>query len=231
MMKRSKRLREIDKNIDKNKYYNVKEAVEILKNFSPPKFDESVEIAVKLGVDPKKSDQQVRGSVMLPHGTGRKRKVLVFCKGDKEKEAKEAGADWIGAEELISKIQNGWLDFDVAIATPELMREVGKVGRILGPRGLMPSPKTGTVTKEVAKAVKEAKTGKLNFKMDKLGNVNVAVGKISFENEKLVENIHVFLEALSKAKPSQAKGNFIKKVFISATMSPGLKIDLNEISK
>lgn len=231
MAKRSKRMNKIYQQVERSKFYSIKEAIEVLRNLPHPKFDQSLEVAVKLGVDPRKSDQQVRGSVMLPHGTGKERKVLVFCKGEKEKEAKEAGADWVGGEELIEKIRKGWLDFDVAISTPEMMREVSKIGKILGPRGLMPSPKTGTVTNDIKRAVEEAKRGKIDFKMDKLGNVNIAVGKISFDVDKLVENVIAFLDALKKAKPAQAKGTYIKKVSLATTMGPGLKIEPAEVAK
>lgn len=231
MAKRSKRYRAIEEKVDKNKVYTLDEAIDVLKGVPHPKFDETVELSCKLNVDPKKSDQMVRGSVLLPHGLGKKVKVLVFCKGEKEREAKEAGADYVGGEELIEKIKAGWLDFDVAISTPDMMREVSKIGKILGPRGLMPSPKSGTVTQDIARVVKEAKTGKLNFKMDRSGNINVGVGKISFSKQALIENIKAFLDALMKAKPPAAKGQFIKKLSISTTMGPGLKLNPLEVIK
>lgn len=229
MVKRSKRFNQILEKVDTNKVYSIREAVETLKDIPHPKFDETVEVSCKLNVDPKKSDQMVRGSVVLPHGLGKKVKVLVFTKGEKEKEAQAAGADHVGNEDLIAKIQSGWLDFDVAIATPDMMREVGKLGKILGPRGLMPSPKVGTVTENLEKAIKEAKSGKLDFKVDRTGVVNVGIGKISFPVDHLVENINTFIDALYRAKPTSAKGQYIKKMVISTTMGPGLKIDLREV--
>jgi large subunit ribosomal protein L1 len=230
-MGRGKRYKAIMEKVERNRYYSLEEAIEVLKEVPGPKFDQTVEVSCKLNVDPKKSDQMVRSSVVLPHGLGKKIKVLVFCKGEKEKEAKSAGADYVGSDDLIDKIKSGWFDFDVAIATPDMMREVGKVGKILGPRGLMPSPKTGTVTENVLQAVKEAKAGKLDFKMDRSGNVNVGIGKLSFEKEKLLENIRAFLEALMKSRPSSVKGQFIKKISLSSTMGPGLKIELGEVLK
>ncbi len=231
MAKRSKRFNQILEKVDTNKVYSIREAVEILKDIPRPNFDETVEVSCKLNVDPKKSDQMVRGSVVLPHGLGKKIKVLVFAKGEKEKEAQAAGADYVGNEDLIAKIQSGWLDFDVAIATPDMMREVGKLGKILGPRGLMPSPKVGTVTDNIEKAIKEAKSGKLDFKVDRTGVVNVGIGKISFPVDHLVENINAFIDALYRAKPVSAKGQYIKKMAISTTMGPGLKIDLKEVTR
>ena len=231
MVKKTKRFKEILEKVDTRRTYTIKEAVETLKEIPHPKFDETVEVSCKLNVDPKKSDQMVRGSVVLPHGLGKDIKVLVFTKGEKEKEAKAAGADYVGSEELISKIQGGWLDFDVAIATPDMMREVGKLGKILGPRGLMPSPKVGTVTDQLQKAIKEAKAGKLDFKVDRTGVVNVGIGKISFPVEHLIENINTFLDALYRAKPASARGQYIKKMAVSTTMGPGLKIDLGEVTR
>ena len=231
MVKRSKRFNQILEKVDTDKVYSIREAVETLKDIPHPKFDETVEVSCKLNVDPKKSDQMVRGSVVLPHGLGKKVKVLVFAKGEKEKEAQAAGADYVGNEDLIAKIQSGWLDFDVAIATPDMMREVGKLGKILGPRGLMPSPKVGTVTENLEKAIKEAKSGKLDFKVDRTGVVNVGIGKISFPVDHLVENINTFIDALYRAKPTSAKGQYIKKMVISTTMGPGLKIDLREVTR
>ncbi|MCD6080645.1 MAG: 50S ribosomal protein L1 [Candidatus Omnitrophica bacterium 4484_49] len=231
MVKKTKRFKEILEKVDTRRTYTIKEAVETLKEIPHPKFDETVEVSCKLNVDPKKSDQMVRGSVVLPHGLGKDIKVLVFTKGEKEKEAKAAGADYVGSEELISKIQGGWLGFDVAIATPDMMREVGKLGKILGPRGLMPSPKVGTVTDQLQKAIKEAKAGKLDFKVDRTGVVNVGIGKISFPVEHLIENINTFLDALYRAKPASARGQYIKKMAVSTTMGPGLKIDLGEVTR
>lgn len=225
----SKRVREIAKNVDVMKTYTVKEAVDILKNAPAVKFDQSVEVSLKVGVDPRRSDQQVRGTVSLPNGTGKKMSILVLAKGDKIKEALAAGADYAGHEELIEKINGGWTGFDAVIATPDLMRDVGKLGKVLGPRGLMPTPKAGTVTADVAKAVQELKSGKIEFKLDKHAVINSAVGKLSFTEDKLVENVRAFLIAILRAKPASAKGNYMKALHLSSTMGPGLKIDLREI--
>lgn len=229
-MKRSKRMKEIDKLVDKNRSYKLDEAVELLKKCPGPKFDQSLNVALAIGIDPKKSDQQVRGTVSLPHGTGQKVVVVVIAKGDKAKEALDAGADFAGADEYIEKIKGGWTDFSALIATPDMMRELGKLGKVLGPRGLMPTPKAGTVTTDVAKAVQEVKAGKIEFKVDKTGNVNNAVGKISFKQENLVENLNVYLNAISRSKPASAKGAFLKSLYLSTTMGPGLKIDLQSIT-
>ncbi|MDP8233340.1 MAG: 50S ribosomal protein L1 [Candidatus Saelkia tenebricola] len=231
MTKLNKRNKAVQSMIDREKEYTVSEAVGILKEIPSVKFNETLEVSCKLNVDAKKSDQMVRGSVVLPHGLGKDVRVLVFCKGEKEKEAHDAGADFIGAEDLVEKIKSGWLDFDVVITTPDMMREVGKIGKVLGPRGLMPSPKNGTVTDQISRAVKESKSGKLDFKMDRTGNINVGVGKISFDQEQLVENVRVFLDALMKAKPSAAKGQLIKETFVSTTMGPGLMVSLLEETK
>ncbi len=225
----SKRVREIAKSLDVTKTYSVKEAVDILKKCPPVKFDQSVEVSVKVGVDPRKSDQQVRGTVSLPNGTGKKMIILVLAKGDKIKEALAAGADFAGNEELFEKINGGWTGFDAVIATPDLMRDVGKLGKVLGPRGLMPTPKAGTVTADVSKAVQELKGGKIEFKLDRHGVINNAVGKVSFGIEQLVENIHSFISAVLKAKPPGAKGHYLKALHLSSTMGPGLKVDLREI--
>lgn len=230
MSKRSKRMKKVDQLIETKRTYKLDEAVELLKKCPAPKFDQSVNIALKIGVDPRKSDQQVRGTVFLPHGTGQKIVVLVIAKGDKAKEALDAGADYAGADEYLDKIKGGWTDFSVLVATPDMMRELGKLGKVLGPRGLMPTPKAGTVTNDVAKAVKESKAGKIEFKVDKTGNVNNAVGKISFETTSLVENLNTYLNAVSKSKPSSSKGTFLRGLFISTTMGPGLKIDLQSVS-
>lgn len=230
MPKRSKRMREIDKLIDLDKTYPLEEAVRLLKECPPTKFDQSLNIALKLGVDVKKSDQQVRGTVFLPHGTGRVSKVLVITKGDKVKEALDAGADFAGSEEYLDKIKGGWTDFSVLISTPDMMREVGKLGKVLGPRGLMPTPKAGTVTADVAKAVKESKAGKIEFKVDKTGNINATVGKISFDQKQLTENVLPLLRAIVRAKPPTAKGVFLRSMYVSSTMGPGLKIDLQSIA-
>ncbi len=215
--------------VDKTKEYSLEDAVKLLKEVSFAKFDETVELIVNLGVDPKKSDQMVRGSVLLPHGTGKSVKVLVFAKGEKEKEAREAGADYVGAEDLVEKIQSGWLDFDKVVATPDVMGVVGKLGKILGPRGLMPNPKIGTVTFDVAKAVKELKAGKVEYMVDKAGIVHVPVGKVSFENNRIIENIRTVINSILKAKPSTSKGKYLKKVYVSSTMGPGIKLDVNGI--
>ncbi|GAB6183720.1 50S ribosomal protein L1 [Thermodesulfovibrio hydrogeniphilus] len=224
-----KKLVAVKEKIDLQKEYTLEEAIDILKENSFAKFDETVEMAINLGIDPRKSDQIVRSTVVLPHGLGKEVKVLVFAKGEKEKEAKEAGVDYVGAEDLIEKIQQGWLDFDIAIATPEMMGQVGKLGKILGPRGLMPNPKLGTVTFDVAKAVKEAKAGKVEYRNDKGGVVHVPIGKISFDKQKLVENAIAVLKSVMKAKPATSKGKYIKKVALSSTMGPGLKIDISKL--
>jgi len=227
----SKRTREIAKTYDLTKIYSINEAVDILKKCPPVKFDQSVEVSLKVGVDPRKTDQQVRGTVSLPNGTGKKMRILVFAEGDRVKEALAAGADYAGNEELLEKVSGGWTDFDAVIATPGLMRNVGKLGKILGPRGLMPTPKAGTVTNEIAKAVQELQGGKVEFKLDRHGMINNLVGKLSFELGKLVENIYSFLGALRKSKPASAKGHFFRSMVISSTMGPGLKIDLREIQQ
>lgn len=224
MPKRSKKFKEALAMVDKGKVYEPEEAFALVKQASYVKFDETVDAAVRLGVDPRHADQKVRGTLVLPHGTGQSRRVLVFAKGEKAKEAEEAGADYVGAEELAEKINGGWLDFDVAIATPDMMGVVGKLGRILGPRGLMPNPKVGTVTNDIGKAVEESKAGKIEFNVDKAGIVHVPIGKVSFEVEKLVENFRALIEALLKAKPAAAKGQYLKSAHVSSTMGPGIKI-------
>lgn len=229
MGKRSKRMKKIDEMIDREKTYKLQEAVEFLKKCPAPKFDQSLNAALAIGIDPKKSDQQVRGTVSLPHGTGQKVVVIVIAKGDKAKEALDAGADFAGADEYIEKIKGGWTDFSSLIATPDMMRELGKLGKVLGPRGLMPTPKAGTVTTDVAKAVREVKGGKIEYKVDKTGNVNNAVGKISFKTEHLVDNLNTYLGAVAKSKPASAKGAFLRSLYLSTTMGPGLKIDLQSI--
>lgn len=230
MAKRSKRMRQIDQMLDLNKVYPLEEAIRTLKKCPPTKFDQSLNIALKIGVDVKKSDQQVRGTVSLPHGTGRVIKLVVIAKGDKVKEALDAGADFAGADELLEKIKGGWTDFSCLISTPDMMREVGKLGKVLGPRGLMPTPKAGTVTTEIAKAVKEAKAGKIEFKVDKTGNINTAVGKISFQPEQLTENVMPLLQSILRAKPASSKGVFLRSMYLSTTMGPGLKIDLQALT-
>lgn len=230
MAKRSKRMKAIDQMVDKNKVYSLEEAIRTLKKCPLTKFDQSLNIALKIGIDVKKSDQQVRGTVSLPHGTGRVIKLVVIAKGDKVKEALDAGADYAGAEDLLEKIKGGWTDFSSLISTPDMMREVGKLGKVLGPRGLMPTPKAGTVTTDIAKAVKEAKAGKIEFKVDKTGNINAAVGKISFALEQLNENVLPLLQSIMRAKPASSKGVFLRSMYVSTTMGPGLKIDLQSLA-
>jgi len=223
-------MQEVDKQVDRKRSYKLEEAVELLKSCPAPKFDQSLNVALAIGVDPKKSDQQVRGNVSLPHGTGQKVTVLVIAKADKAKEAMDAGADFAGADEYVEKIKGGWTDFTALIATPDMMRELGKLGKVLGPRGLMPTPKAGTVTTDVAKAVQEVKAGKIEFKVDKTGNVNNAVGKISFQKGILVENLVAYLNAVSRSKPASSKGAFFRGLYLSTTMGAGLKIDLQSLS-
>ena len=230
MVKRSKRMREVSKLVDPTKTYKLEEAIDILKKSPAVKFDQSVDIALKIGIDPKKSDQQVRGTVSLPHGTGKTVSIVVIAKGDKAKEALDAGAAHAGADDLLEKISKGWTDFDVLIATPDMMRELGKLGKVLGPRGLMPTPKAGTVTADVAKAVRESKAGKIEFKADKTGLVNNAVGKLSFSEKNIVENILALLQSISRAKPASSKGSFLRSLYISSTMGPGLKIELSALA-
>ncbi len=224
MPKRGKKYQEVVKKVDRNKLYDPEEAVELVKKTAPAKFDETVEVAVRLGVDPRHADQQVRGTVVLPHGTGKTKTVLVFAKGEKAKEAETAGADYVGAEELAEKIQGGWLDFDVAISTPDMMSVVGKLGRILGPRGMMPNPKSGTVTFDIEKAVSEVKAGKIEYRVDKAGIVHVPIGKVSFDADKLRENFKALLDVLVKARPAAAKGQYLRSITVSSTMGPGIKV-------
>lgn len=221
----SKRYAQATALVDRKKVYPLNEAAALLKQFPAAKFNETVQLSVSLGIDPKKTDQTIRGAVVLPHGTGQTRRIAVFCKGEQELAAKQAGADYVGSADLIQKIQDGWLEFDVAIATPDLMREVSRLGKVLGPRGLMPNPKVGTVTTDVAKAIAEVKQGKVELKMDKLSNLHVAVGKLSFEATQLVDNVATVLTTLVHARPSSLKGTFIRRVVLSSTMSPGLAID------
>jgi large subunit ribosomal protein L1 len=225
MAKRGKKYLEAVKLVDRSKAYSVTEAIELVKKTNIAKFDATVEVAFRLGVDPKKADQQIRGAVVLPHGTGKVQRVLVFAKGEKAKEAEAAGADYVGDTDYINKIQQGWFEFDVIVATPDMMGEVGKLGRILGPKGLMPNPKTGTVTFDVAKAVKEIKAGKVEYRVDKAGNIHVPIGKISFDNEKLVDNFTTIYETILKVKPAAAKGTYVKNVTVASTMGPGIKVD------
>ncbi|MBS0585759.1 MAG: 50S ribosomal protein L1 [Verrucomicrobia bacterium] len=225
MKYKSKRLREATKGFDFQKVYALKEAISLIKSVPPVKFDQTMNLSIKLGVDPKKADQQVRSTVSLPHGTGRKARILVFAKGDKAKDAENAGADFVGGEELAEKIEGGWVDFTHVIATPDMMRVVGKLGKVLGPRGLMPSPKTGAVTQDVAQAVREVKAGKIEFKVDKGGNIHTFFGKMSFSGEKLLDNFTVLMEAIAKSRPTSVKGNFIQSVSISSTMGPGFRVE------
>ena len=215
--------------IDRSRFYGIDEALELLKKSAFAKFDETVDVSVRLGVDPRKADQMVRGAVVLPNGLGKTVRVLVFAKGEKAQEAQAAGADFVGAEDLAEKIQGGWFDFDTAIASPDMMGVVGKIGRILGPRGLMPNPKVGTVTLDVARAVQEAKSGKIEYRVEKAGIVHAPVGKVSFEADKLKENIVSLLDVLIKAKPSTAKGTYLKKISLSSTMGAGINLDIPQI--
>ena len=226
-MQRSKGYRKGAEQIDQNKLYEPADAIKLAKDASPTKFDATVEVAMRLGVDPRKADQMVRGTVNLPHGTGKTARVIVFATGDKAAEAEAAGADVVGAEDLIERIQGGWLDFDAAIATPDQMAKVGRIARILGPRGLMPNPKTGTVTPDVTKAVNDIKGGKINFRVDKQANLHLVIGKTSFDDTKLVENYGAALEEILRLKPSAAKGRYIKKAAITTTMGPGIPLDSN----
>lgn len=224
MAKQGKKYQEAVKLIDKNKVYEVSEGVELVKKAASAKFDETVEAAFRLGVDPKRADQQIRGAVVLPHGTGKVQRVLVFAKGDKAKDAEAAGADYVGDADMIAKIQGGWFEFDVIVATPDMMGEVGKLGRVLGPKGLMPNPKTGTVTFDVTKAVNEIKAGKIEYRVDKAGNIHAPIGKVSFDADKLAENLAALTEALNRAKPAAAKGVYMRNVTISSTMGPGVRV-------
>lgn len=228
MGRHSKRFREIVQRVDVAKTYSLEEAIDLLKSCPPVKFDQSIEVALKLGIDPRKSDQQVRGTVPLPNGTGKALRVLVFAKDDKAQEALAAGAEFAGSTELLSKVEQGWTDFDAVVATPDMMRDVGKLGKILGPRGLMPTPKAGTVTTDVVTIVKELKAGKVEFKGDRTGMVNLLVGKLSFSSQQLAENIRALLQAVWRAKPASAKGQYFQRLCLSSTMGPGLKIDSRE---
>lgn len=224
MPKHGKRYTEALKMVDNAKMYEPSEALNLIKTMPKAKFDESVEVAIRLGVDPRHADQQIRGAVVLPYGTGRTVRVAVFAKGEKAKEAQEAGAEKVGAEELIEEVQKGWMEFDVAVATPDMMGAVGKLGKILGPKGLMPNPKTGTVTLEVGKAVKEIKAGKVEYRVDKTGIVHVPIGKVSFDLKKLLGNFRTLLDVIVKAKPAVAKGTYLKSIVVSTTMGPGVKV-------
>ena len=226
MAKKGKKYLEAAKLVDSSSLYSVVEAIELAKKTSTVNFDATVEVAFRLGVDTRKNDQQVRGAVVLPKGTGKTAKVLVFAKGDKAAEAEAAGADYVGQGEYITKIQQGWFDFDVIVATPDMMGEVGKIGRVLGPKGLMPNPKTGTVTMDVTKAVEEIKAGKVTYRVDKAGNIHVPIGKVSFENEKLVENFKTIHETLLRIKPATVKGQYVRNVAVTTTFGPGVKVDV-----
>jgi large subunit ribosomal protein L1 len=226
-----KKFRAVREKIETGKEYALEDAISLVKETSYAKFDETIDLAVNLGIDPRKSEQMVRGTVVLPHGIGKKVKVLVFAKGEKEKEATDAGADFVGAENLVEKISKGWLDFDKTVATPDVMGIVGKLGKILGPRGLMPNPKLGTVTFDIARAVKEIKAGKVEYKAEKAGIVHVPIGKVSFDNKKLSDNARTVIESIIKTKPPTSKGKFLKKLSISSTMGPGIAVDVASLGK
>ena len=225
----SKKRKAAEAKIDKKKEYSLKDASTLVKTINTTKFDASVDLHIRLGVDPKKADQAIRGTVTLPHGTGKTKKVLVLCTPDKEAEAKAAGADFVGLDEFVTKIEGGWVDIDVIVATPSVMPKIGKLGKILGPRNLMPNPKTGTVTNDVAAAVNEVKGGKIAFKVDKAGIIHASIGRVSFSPEKIADNSHHLLEAIVKAKPSSAKGTYLKSVFMASSMSPAISIDTKHI--
>jgi len=227
MQTSSKRYREVEKQVDRTKVYQLKEAISVLKKLPPPKFDASIDLHFNLNIDSKKSDQMVRGTVVLPHGTGKKVRITVFCKGEHERVAREAQAEYVGNNELIEKVAAGFLDFDCVIATPDMMKDLTRLGKVLGPRGLMPSLKTGTVTNDIAKAVADVRKGKVEFRVDKQGGIHLSIGKMSFDEDKIYENAVCVIEALNEAKPGSVKGKFIESVFISSTMNPGLKIAAN----
>lgn len=229
MAKNGKKYQDAVKEVSREQAYDTHEALELVKKVAPAKFDETVEVAVRLGVDVKKADQQIRGAVVLPHGTGKTQRVLVFAKGEKAKEAELAGADFVGDEDMIAKIQQGWFDFDVVVATPDMMGQVGKLGRVLGPKGLMPNPKTGTVTFEVEKAVKEIKAGKIEYRTDKAGNIHAPIGKVSFDTAKLEENLNTVIDTLQKAKPAAAKGTYVRNISVSSTMGPGIRVNVGKV--
>jgi large subunit ribosomal protein L1 len=226
----SKRNKEFDKIVEKDKKYELQEAISIVKKAPKVKFDQTVELAIKLNVDTKLTSQPVRGTVTLPHGTGKKKTVCVFCKGETETKAKEAGAEYAGSQELVQKVQGGWCDFDVAIATPEMMKEIARLGKVLGPRGLMPNPKAGTVTDDIVTAINEVKKGKIEFKMDKQTNIQIPVGKLSFDDKALSENANCVIRAIISARPSTVKGQFIRSIALSSSMGPGLRLDLAKLS-
>jgi large subunit ribosomal protein L1 len=224
-----KNYRKVFDKVDRNQRYRLEDSLKLVKETARARFDETVDMAIRLGVDPRQADQNIRGTVALPHGMGKTVRVLAFAKGEKEREAQEAGADFIGSDELIKKISEGWLDFDKAVATPDMMAAVGRIGKILGPRGLMPNPKTGTVSLDIGKAVREIKAGKLEFRVDKAGIVHIPVGRASFSAEHLIDNARMVLLTILRAKPASAKGNYVKGVTIATTMGPGIKIDLAQI--
>lgn len=230
MPKHGKNYLDSIKTYEKQTVYEPQQALELAKTMAKAKFDETIEVAVKLGVDPRHADQQIRGAVVLPHGTGKTRSVLVFAKGEKAKEAEAAGADFVGAEDMLEKIQGGWFGFDVAIATPDMMGTVGKLGRILGPKGLMPNPKTGTVTFDVERAVNEVKAGKIEYRIDKTSIIHVPIGKASFDVEKLQENFQTIIDVLVKAKPASSKGQYLRSITVSSTMGPGVKVNTTKVS-
>ncbi len=225
-----KKIKEAREKVERGKEYSIEDAIGLVKKASFTKFNETVDMAVNLGIDAKKTDQMVRSAVVLPHGTGKQVRVVVFAKGEKEKEARDAGADYVGAEDLIEKIQQGWFDFDKVVATPDIMGLVGKLGKLLGPRGLMPNPKLGTVTFDLAKAVKEIKAGKVEYKTEKAGLIHVPIGKVSFDDQKLIENAMAVIGAIIKAKPPTSKGKYLRKVAVSSTMGPGVKIDVGRLT-
>ncbi len=231
MAKKSKKYEEAKKLYNRDQKYDPAEALRLVQEMSKRAFDETVEVAVRLGVNPKHADQQVRGSIVLPHGTGKTQRVAVFAKGEKIREAEDAGADFVGGDELVAKVQEGWLDFDVAVATPDMMGSVGKLGKVLGPRGLMPNPKSGTVTFDLEKAISDIKAGKVEYRTEKAGNVHVPIGKVSFSHDQLVENFNTIMEALLKARPVAAKGQYVRSVTVSSTMSPGVRTNAGPDAK
>ena len=224
MVKHGKRYQEANKKVNRDTLYDPADAIKLVKELSSAKFDETIDLAFRLGIDPRHADQQVRGAVVLPHGTGKSQTVLVFAKGEKAREAEEAGADYVGAEDLIERIQGGWFGFDVAVSTPDMMGQVGKLGRLLGPKGLMPNPKVGTVTMDVARAIAEIKAGKVEYRVEKTGIIHVVIGKASFEEDKLMENFRTIADTINKAKPPGAKGQYIRSVALSSTMSPAVRV-------
>jgi len=229
MAKKGKKFIAAQAQVDSTKRYELTEAIALIKKVSFEKFDASVEFAIRLNLDPRKAEQNLRGATVLPHGTGKTKRVLVFAQGEKAKEAEEAGADFIGDDETVKKIQEGWLEFDTVVATPDMMSKIGRLGRVLGPRGMMPNPKTGTVTMDVTKAINEIKAGKVEYRVDKVGNVHVTIGKVSFDNDKLAENFMAIYDVLAKLRPSTVKGNYILNLSLASTMGPGIKIDVDSL--